>query len=261
MFHSAWRQSRGARSYQEDTAVVWPGQVAEAADGGSQLLAVLADGMGGHTGGAIASRTVCDGFLKAYSGGNGPLPRRLVTALEASNDAVAREVASDPSLYGMGSTLVGATFGLDGVEWVSVGDSPLFLYRHGEIALLNEDHSLAPALDQLVAQGKLSAERARNDPRRHMLRSAITGEEVEMVDVSRRPLPLESGDFVILASDGIHTLEPAEIARVVAAYGADGCDVLASALIRAVEQMRAPHQDNTTVIVVQPNGELPARGG
>jgi protein phosphatase len=152
----------------------------------------------------------------------------------------------------MGSTLVGAKFGCDGLEWVSVGDSPMFLYRHGEIALLNEDHSLAPALDQLVAEGKLSAERARTDPRRHMLRSAITGEEVDMVDVSRRPLPLESGDYVVLASDGIHTLEPSEIARVITAYGRDGCEVLAEALIRAVEQVRDPHQDNTTVIVVRP---------
>ena len=48
----------------------------------------------------------------------------------------------------MGSTLVGTAFGASGVEWVSVGDSPLFLFRRGEVAVLNEDHSLAPELDR-----------------------------------------------------------------------------------------------------------------
>jgi protein phosphatase len=56
----------------------------------------------------------------------------------------------------------------------------------------------------------------------------------------------------VLASDGIHTLETDEIARVIGAYSNDGCEAVAAALIRAVEQMRDPHQDNTTVVVVRP---------
>jgi protein phosphatase len=98
----------------------------------------------------------------------------------------------------------------------------------------------------------MSVEAARNDPRRHMLRSALTGETLELVDVSRKPLPLEPGDYVLLASDGIHTIEDAEISRVVAAYSDDGPEAIAGALIRAVEQVRDPHQDNITVIVVRP---------
>jgi protein phosphatase len=72
-----------------------------------------------------------------------------------------------------------------------------------------------------------------------------------LVDVSRRPLKLEVGDYVILASDGLHTLETAEIARLVAAYGADGAEAVAKGLIREVEQLREPHQDNATVIAVR----------
>jgi protein phosphatase len=85
-----------------------------------------------------------------------------------------------------------------------------------------------------------------------MLRSAVTGEELDLVDVSRRPLVLEAGDYVILASDGVHTLDTAEIERVVSAYAEDGADAVASALIRAVEAVRDPHQDNTTIIAVRP---------
>lgn len=279
----ARRTTQGARHYQEDTAAVWPGGdglLAQAATGAGasagresapdgdatapleaalrdtpsrdgSLIAVLADGMGGHTGGALASRMVCEHFLNTCATRNGPVPERLLAALGAANDALARKVDDNPMLSGMGSTLIGVAFSGTDVEWVSVGDSPLLLYRRGEIALLNEDHSLAPELDRLVASGHLTAEEARHDPRRHMLRSAVTGDEIDLVDVSLKPLHLEPEDYVILASDGLNTLDTSEVARIVAAYARDGADAVASALIRAVEQMREPHQDNATVVAVR----------
>lgn len=254
-FDHASRASQGARSYQEDTALVWPGAEGPGASAGAPangaLLAVLADGMGGHAGGAIASRTVCESFVTAYSDHSGASHERLVAGLEAANDAIADRVRASPALNGMGSTLIGVVFGDDGCEWVSVGDSPLFFYRHGEIATLNEDHSLAPELDRLAAAGAITAEAARRDPRRHMLRSAVTGDELALVDLSKRPLRLERGDYVILASDGLQTLEQEEIERIIAAYAEDGAAAVAGALIRAVEAIRDPHQDNTTVIAVR----------
>ena len=216
-------------------------------------LLVVADGMGGHTGGALASRVACERFLEAFAGDEeGSTQARLIGALEAANSAIAERVEADPLLSGMGSPLVGVFFSDLGVEWVSVGDSPLLLYRRGEVALLNEDHSLAPELDQLAAAGVMTEEDARRDPRRHMLRSAVTGEELDLVDVSRHPLAIEPGDYVILASDGLHTLETSEIERIVAAYAEDGPDAVSQALIRAVEAMRDPHQDNTAVGAIRP---------
>jgi protein phosphatase len=119
------------------------------------------------------------------------------------------------------------------------------------VALVNEDHSLAPMLDMLAASGKISEEQAKSDPRRHMLRSAVTGEELELVDLCKQPLPVEAGDYVILASDGIHSIDGVEIARVIAAYADDGPQEVASALIRAVVAARDPFQDNTTVVAVR----------
>ncbi len=236
--------SRGERSYQEDTATVWQGQ-------NGLLVAVLADGMGGHAGGALASTLVCESFVAAYSGSQSDVRTRLTQALESANRRLFDTVALDPNLAGMGSTLVGANFDARGLSWISVGDSPLYLYRRAEIALLNEDHSLAPALDRLAAEGKITVEQARNDHRRHMLRSAVTGEDLELVDLSRAPLPLQSSDYVIVASDGIHTLDTPDIARLVSAYSNDGPQAVADALVRAVENAREPHQDNTTVVVVR----------
>jgi protein phosphatase len=251
------RATCGARDYQEDAALVWPGDdpFAPAGKGQAQgvaLLAILADGMGGHTGGALASRTCCDHFLQSFAAYRGPIGKGLMGALAAANDAIGEKVEANPLLSGMGSTLVGVTFAANGINWVSVGDSPLLLWRRGEIALLNEDHSLAPDLDRLAAAGKISASEAKRDPRRHMLRSAVTGEDIDLVDISRRPLVLEPGDYVVLASDGLQSLDNGEIARIIAAYGADGSEAVAAALIRTIDQLREPHQDNATVVVVRP---------
>ncbi len=256
-FEFATRSIKGSRSYQEDTAVIWPGpgpfrvDALPAVANGSEVVAVLADGMGGHAGGAIASRKACEAFLERATGCAGPNRERLMAGLEAANAKIAAIVDENPVLSGMGSTLVGVMFGPDGAEWVSVGDSPLFLYRDGEIAVLNEDHSLAPELDRLAAEGFMTEDEARRDPRRHMLRSAVTGDEIDLVDISGKPLRLARGDYVILASDGLQTLDAVEIQRIVAAYAADGPGAVANALVRGVEAVRDPHQDNTTVITVR----------
>ena len=258
-YDHASRATKGARDYQEDSSAFWPpsDRAAGSADvpptaNNTRLVAVLADGMGGHTAGALASRMVCDSFISAYSGLNGERPERLLKSLSAANDSIAAQVQSNPMLAGMGTTLVAAIFTNEGVEWVSVGDSPLLLFRRGEIALLNEDHSLAPELDRLASIGKITPEQAKADPRRHMLRSAVTGDELDLVDISRKPLVLEDGDYVILASDGLHTLDTSEVERIISAYADDGAEAVANALIRAVENMRDPHQDNTTVLAVRP---------
>jgi PPM family protein phosphatase len=255
-FQYASRASQGARSYQEDSAAVRagadgePATTAGAEGRATELTAALADGMGGHAGGALASGTACSTFLAAYGSSSGDVPARLDEALQLANQAIAAQVVENPSLNGMGCTLIGTTFSAPGIQWVSVGDSPLFLVRGGEIVLLNEDHSLAPEIDKLAAAGKISWDQAKSDPRRHFLRSALTGTEIDLTDRSHRPLALQTDDVVVLASDGIHTLDHAEILRVITAYAAEGPDAIAEALIRTVEGVRDPFQDNTTVVAV-----------
>jgi protein phosphatase len=150
----------------------------------------------------------------------------------------------------MGCTLVGAAFSTHGIEWVSVGDSPVFLVRGEEIVVLNEDHSLAPEIDKLAEAGKISWEAALSDPRRHFLRSALTGGEIELVDCSMRPLALAADDIVIMASDGIHTLAHGEIHEITRAQAGKGSAAIADALLSAVAAHQQPYQDNTTLIVV-----------
>lgn len=255
-FQHASRASQGARPYQEDSSAVWPGTDMDIAPddaampGGTSLVAVLADGMGGHAGGALASSTICSAFIASFAETSGEGPARLKPSLAAANNAIGDKVADNPQLAGMGATLVGVTIGEAGLHWISVGDSPMYLYRAGELVQLNEDHSLAPVIDRLVEQGRMTPEEARSDPRRHYLRSAVTGDEIELVDAPDRPLELAAGDIVVIASDGLHTLEPDAVRDVVASYAPNGADAIADALIRGVTEANEPHQDNTTVIVV-----------
>lgn len=257
-FECAIAATRGARNYQEDCAAFWPGgddpfgtigaDVMPANGGG---YAVLADGMGGHTGGALASRIVCDQFLATVAHHKGAVRDSLQDGLEAANAAVAAKVDDSPTLSGMGSTMIGVSLSAAGLSWISVGDSPLYFFRRGEVAVLNEDHSLAPELDRMVAEGKLTMAEARRDSRRHMLRSAVTGDEIDLIDLPQSPVAVEPGDYIVLASDGMVTLDTREIARIIQGYANDGATAVAKALIRAVDAVREPHQDNATVLVVR----------
>lgn len=248
----AVRASQGGRSYQEDSAVVWQARAGSGPEGAdaTRLLAVLADGMGGHAGGAIASDAVCKNFKAQYVEQSGATRDRLRSALDAANGAVGAIVGERPNLRGMGSTLIGVAFNAEHANWVSVGDSLLYLYRRGEMARLNEDHSMGPVLDKLVETGRLDPDEAINDPRRHLLRSAVVGEDLDLVDLAQDPWPLHQGDVVVLASDGLNSIADIEIARVIAAFRKDGPEATAEALIQAVADAGAPHQDNTTVVVV-----------
>jgi PPM family protein phosphatase len=258
-FDAAIATSQGARRYQEDAAVAWPGRSRE-----PRLLAVLADGMGGHAGGARASELICQTMVATFGARVGiksgtvqphDLERAvgpvLTAALDAANAAIAATVDEQPALSGMGSTLIAVVFAARGAEWISVGDSPLYSYCQGVLTQINEDHSLAPTLDQMAADGRITAQAARNDPRRHMLRSAVTGEDLDLIDRSVGPLQLDEGDYVVLASDGIHSIDEAEIALLISAEAAAGPQAVADALVRAVLARGELHQDNVTVMAVR----------
>jgi PPM family protein phosphatase len=258
-FDIAIRASQGARRSQEDCAITWPFDssrndgaaiVALPAPRPGVIAAVLCDGMGGHAGGALASRLACEHFLPVLVTGDAPLSERLMLALDAANSAITRHTDESPAHSGMGSTLVGVHADADGLHWISVGDSLLYLVRQGELLTLNADHSLAPDIDKLAETGKISWEAARNDPRRHYLRSALTGEDIDLIDLSERPMPLAPGDVVIIASDGIHTLETETIARLVASVMLADPAVIADLLVDAVNDAALPQQDNTTVVVI-----------
>ena len=245
----AAQQIPGGREYQEDDyGLIEPGD--PDADGSEVLL--IADGMGGHVSGDTASRTVVKTFVETYHRTDGPVPDRLRTCLNAANDALAETIKENPELEGMGSTVVAAVVSQHGLDWISVGDSPLWLFRDGKLRRLNADHSMAPVLANLVAVGRMTEEEAATDPRRHALRSAVMGDEIHMIDVSSQPVAIRESDRLLLASDGLMTLEDEEITHILQNMQDATLLEAADALIHAVEEVGHPNQDNTTVLLYTP---------
>ncbi|MCC6202561.1 MAG: serine/threonine-protein phosphatase [Gammaproteobacteria bacterium] len=239
-------QSRGARDDQED---IYGLLAADDAAAGMPLL-VLADGMGGHAGGTTASNVAVQAAVDAWRNSTGTTLERLHQVLAAANAAIAGAIARDERLAGSGATFVTVAIGTNGAHWISVGDSPLWLVRDGWLQRLNADHSMVPVFAALVAEGAMSAADARTDPKRHILRSALTGGPIKLIDASA--VPLRAGDRLLLASDGLLSLGEDRIAAILDGPAAVTAELAVPALLQAIEQCAAPNQDNTTILLFAP---------
>ena len=209
---------------------------------GGRLL-IVADGMGGHRGGATASRLAAETVKSQYLGSETTdIPTALRDSLSRANARIYSEAQSTPELRGMGTTT--SVLALRETEgWLAhVGDSRIYMVRAGEIKQLTDDHSLVATM---VREGLLTAQEAETHPRRNVLqRSMGVAEDVE-IDV-KGPIELQEGDTFILCSDGLHGVvkeeEMSEIAKMPIDAAAD--EFLRRALARG-----AP--DNVTVIVAR----------
>ena len=248
-FSHATRASQGRRARQEDFSALWQPTSDEGTD--TPLLVVLADGMGGHVSGQLASRLACERYIDAYAAGAGDIGPRMAHALDASNAALTEAIAQDSTLEGMGCTLVAGHLDADGLRWVSVGDSTLLLYRDGKLHRLNADHSHGALLDKQVAAGIISEQVAQSDGRRRALHSALTGQTIPMQDLELQAYPLMAGDWVIVSSDGLLTLEGNEIATIIHDTQDLSAKDVANRLMSSVEAKHDPRQDNTTIVVVR----------
>ncbi len=244
----------GRRSQQQDYFCI------RRLDERKAMLLVLADGMGGYPGGDQASKLAVNGFVAAFVAlldGGASVGDALRGALDAANACVRAAQEQSIETAKMGTTLVGAYLSAAGIAWISVGDSPLWLFRRGHLEYLNEDHSLR----QLKKEGA--------NVSGNMLRSAVAGDSMPLIDCRSEPVALHEGDLIVLASDGILTLSEAEIGALLQANRAELPRQLAHRLLDAVNERGKPDQDNCAVIVAgcaalgcerAPAGRFPAFG-
>lgn len=230
------------RSENQDFGTYTTAEEEKESNPGGRLL-IVADGMGGHRGGATASRLAAETVKAQYLGSEtADIPAALKESLIRANARIFSEAQSNPELRGMGTTTSVLAVRGDQSWLAHVGDSRIYLVRGDEIRQLTDDHSLVATM---VREGLLTSAEAENHPRRNVLqRSMGVAEEVE-VDV-RGPIEIQPGDTFILCSDGLHGLvkehELKEIARKPIVAAAD--EFLRKALERG-----AP--DNVTVIVAR----------
>jgi len=208
---------------------------------------VVADGMGGHAGGEVASRLAVE-TMEAELEGSSRLHRvlDLVTAVQAANDRVWAHSEQDPALAGMGTTVVAIGLVEEGGETrlaiVNVGDSRAYRLSDGHLDQISDDHSL---VGELYREGRITADEAQHHPQKNIVTRAVGIDRY--VDVDEFQVLPRTGDRYLLCSDGLtDEVDEAEIARVL--RGVEDPEDVARQL---VEQANANGgRDNITIVVV-----------
>jgi PPM family protein phosphatase len=206
---------------------------------------VVCDGMGGAAAGEVASRLAVDTVIERLCAVSSREDRRnaLEEAIAVANRLVHDRSAQDPSLQGMGTTLVATAIQNHDALIAHVGDSRCYLFRAGKLTRETEDHSL---VDEQVRLGHMTLEDAERSPLKNVITRAIGTQESVEPDISE--LPLESGDILLLCSDGLTREVPEEkIAEIL--RGDASVENLCQQLINAA--LDAGAHDNVTAILVR----------
>jgi PPM family protein phosphatase len=164
-------------------------------------LAIVADGMGGYEGGQEASRLAVETLIAVYRAYEGDDPQQaLINGLQGGHEEIRRYGSSHPELRGMGTTCTAIAIVHNGLYYVHVGDTRLYLIRDGQINQVTRDHSY---VGRLVEAGMLSREEAEKHPQRNILTAAVGTAPELMMDSPGRPEPLRPQDVLVICTDGL----------------------------------------------------------
>jgi protein phosphatase len=206
-------------------------------------LFVVADGMGGHVAGEVASRMAVETVGNCFDAPRDLGPQALLSqAITQANRMIFRMSQEDDGCAGMGTTVTAAFVEGAKLYWGHVGDSRLYLLRAGVLKQVTEDHSL---VSELVKKGNITAAEALQHPQRNILTRAVgTGEQVLVDTGSFALLP---GDRVLLCTDGLTNMVADEDIAATLLQGGDGAALLAGLIGKA---NAAGGLDNITAIVI-----------
>ena len=218
-------------------------------------IAILADGMGGHLAGEVASAMAIDkvthSLHQAFTVARVPGEKResseaaaLVEAIQAANTAIHAASMNRPEQAGMGTTIVAATFHDKLLTVAHVGDSRLYRYRHGVFEQITEDHSM---VQELLRRGLMTPEEARTSVNRNLVTRALGIDPTVEVEVKEHNF--EDGDIYLLCSDGLNdVLLDEEIAVILEQYLSD-LDTATQKMITEVNARGGP--DNVSIVLVR----------
>ena len=239
------------REHNEDCFLVLP----------EQGLAVLADGMGGHLAGEVASAMAIDRvttfMMSAFrqAGATPPAPVEglafetyaLSDAVQSANASIHQGSYGNSDQSGMGTTVVAAAFHGQTVSVAHVGDSRMYRLRGADLNQLTADHSM---VQELLRRGLMTPEEARTSPNKNFVTRALGIEAKAEVDVAEHPV--EPGDTYLICSDGLtDVLLDEEIRDILLAFGGD-LDKASEALVAEANARGGP--DNVSVILIRAEG-------
>ncbi|QFT92143.1 Serine/threonine phosphatase stp [Roseovarius sp. THAF9] len=251
-YDSAMVTELGRRERQEDALA------SDFPSGESFGFVVLADGMGGHQAGDIASKIVVTEVfsgLKMQSGDPELLEARVCDALKGAasnaNDCVGLYARSHPEARGMGATLLATIFIEDRLYWLSVGDSPLYLFRNGTLTRLNDNHALSSQVDFLVESGLMSRADAMQHPDQSCLTSVLIGKDINQIDCPEVPFTLLEDDILMSASDGLQFISEEQIEGLLRFQHKNSAEKISAVLADEIKNLDDPDQDNLAICVVK----------
>ncbi|MEA2477113.1 MAG: family protein phosphatase, partial [Actinomycetota bacterium] len=205
-------------------------------------LFVVADGMGGHVAGDVASATAVEVLDERSSSMRASEPSSLESAIKEANVAIFKKAQSDAALRGMGTTCTLLMIDGSNAQFAHVGDSRAYLFRQGKLSQITEDHTL---VNRMVAEGRIDEDEARHHPQRSVITRALGVDSDVQVDLVS--LRLEDGDRILLCSDGLTTmLENPDVSQVLS--NENDPQAAAENLIHAANA--AGGEDNITAIVI-----------
>ncbi|MDH4036829.1 MAG: Stp1/IreP family PP2C-type Ser/Thr phosphatase [Candidatus Krumholzibacteria bacterium] len=219
-----------------------PATPAELAERGAVF--VVADGMGGHRGGEIASRIAVRTILAFYAAdGEQNRSQALAFAFREANKTIIEESVADSALFGMGTTCTALALHDGQAYFAHVGDSRGYMLRAGVIQQITNDHSI---VGEMVRSGIITDEDARHHPKRNVITRSLGAQEDTAADVPTSPLAIQRGDVFMLCSDGLTTyLSDQDIATILSENEPDEACRKMVAMANA-----AGGRDNITVQVV-----------
>jgi protein phosphatase len=217
-------------------------------------LFVVADGLGGHAAGEVASRLAVEAALASWTNGSPAAPQQALRAAARAANVAVYDAALEQSRRGMGTTLLAATLAGHEAVVAHAGDSRAYHVRGEQCTQLTGDHS---RVAEMLRMKLLSPEQAAVHPARSMLTRSLGGEPSVQVDIARHPVA--NGDALLLCSDGLwDSVSRPEIATIVSAIGSEKLPTpadAADALIDLALERHAP--DNVTVLVVRVTSDRP----
>ncbi len=225
------------------------------------VLLIVADGMGGHAAGEVASSLAVEVISRVYAKENKPIEQALETAFQAANREIYQAALTNETRQGMGTTCTALLIRKGLAYSAHVGDSRLYLVRGGQIYLMSEDHS---AVMEMVRRGLLTQATARHHEDKNVILRALGTQPKVAVSVWDKPFPVQVGDQFVVCSDGLYDLvEDEEIKHaVLQTMPQVACEhLIALALQRGghdnitVGVLRVAAKDSSTIRTVQPTRE------
>ncbi|WP_126429503.1 Stp1/IreP family PP2C-type Ser/Thr phosphatase [Brevibacillus marinus] len=176
-----------------------------------RVLAVVADGMGGHAAGDVASRMAVELILEELQKAKDSLTLEderevLMNALLRANEEIYRYAETHPECDGMGTTVVATVLTPEGGAIAHIGDSRLYLYSASGLSQHTEDHSL---VQELLKTGQITVQEASHHPQRNVLMRALGTEQHVRIDLGQ--ITWTEGDVVLLCSDGLSNKVPSDV--------------------------------------------------